>query len=67
MKAGKIIEYLKQFDENDEIAIKINVEVFEPSLLEDVKLYDIRLAPDDEFAGEPLVFNTRPVRIKTID
>lgn len=67
MKAGKIIEYLKQFDENSEISILVNIEVEEPSSLNDVKLYDARLAPDDELAGAPLMFNTRPARTRIID
>lgn len=67
MKAGKIIEYLKQFDEDSEISILVNIEVEEPSSLNDVKLYDARLAPDDELAGAPLMFNTRPARTRIID
>ena len=67
MKAGKIIEYLKQFDADSEISILVNIEVAEPASLEDVKLYDARLAPDNELAGAPLMFNTRPARQKIID
>lgn len=67
MKVGKIIEYLKQFDEDSEISILVNIEIVEPSSLDDVNLYDARLAPDDELAGSPLLFNTRPVRTKIID
>ena len=67
MKAGKIIEYLKQFDEDSEISILVNIEVEEPSSLDDVELYDARLAPDDELAGAPLMFNTRPARTRIID
>ena len=67
MKAGKIIEYLKQFDEGCEIRIVVNTEVAEPSSLEDVTLYDARLAPEDELAGAPLMFNTRPVIHRIID
>ncbi len=66
MKAGKIIEYLKQFDENKEISIVINIEVSGDSQLEDVKLYNARLAPDNK-CTEPLIFNERPVRRIILD
>lgn len=66
MKAGNIIEYLKQFDEDAEISILINIEVSEPASLDDVSLYNARLAPDDESAA-PLMFNTRPARQRIID
>lgn len=67
MKAGEIIKYLKQFNEGEEISILVNIEVEEPSSLDDVKLYDARLAPDDELAGAPLMFNTRPAKTRIID
>jgi hypothetical protein len=66
LKAGKIIDYLKQFDADSEISILINIEVSEPASLNDVNLYDARLAPDDESAA-PLMFNTRPARQRIID
>ena len=66
MKAGKIIEYLQQFEADKEISMRIDIEVFEPSSFEDTKLSNARLLPEDN-SGEPLVFNTRPVKITFID
>lgn len=67
MKAAKIIEYLKQFDSDDEISISVDIEVPEEISLEDVNLSNFRLTPFDNSGSEPLVFNTHPVKIKTVD
>lgn len=66
MKVRKILEYLRQFDADSEISILVNIEVSEPSSLEDVNLYNARLAPDDELTGAPLIFNTRPAKTRII-
>lgn len=64
MKAGKIIEYLKQFNADDDISILINIEVPGSVPLEDVVLSNARLALDDRPDIEPLVFNTRPAKTR---